>query len=85
MHGVVVKKDGEITDIRIGEEEGDPVFCVTDFAPHLAADQNERKLKDGIKGEELNVIIGSLPFSADEDIKEPVKLLALCPSTRNTV
>ncbi|MDB2031038.1 aminopeptidase [[Clostridium] symbiosum] len=77
MHGVVVKKDGEITDIRIGEEEGDPVFCVTDLLPHLAADQNERKLKDGIKGEELNVIIGSLPFSADEDIKEPVKLLAL--------
>ena len=77
MHGVVVKKDGEITDIRIGEEEGDPVFCVTDLLPHLAADQNERKLKDGIKGEELNVIIGSLPFTADEDIKEPVKLLAL--------
>mgnify|MGYP003297525201 CR=1 FL=1 len=77
LHGVVVKKDGEITDIRIGEEEGDPVFCVTDLLPHLAADQNERKLKDGIKGEELNVIIGSLPFSADEDIKEPVKLLAL--------
>ena len=72
-----MKKDGEITDIRIGEEEGDPVFCVTDLLPHLAADQNERKLKDGIKGEELNVIIGSLPFSADEDIKEPVKLLAL--------
>lgn len=77
MHGVVAKKDGEITDIRIGEEEGDPVFCVTDLLPHLAADQNERKLKDGIKGEELNVIIGSLPFTADEDIKEPVKLLAL--------
>ena len=77
MHGVVVKKDGEITDIRIGEEEGDPVFCVTDLLPHLAADQNERKLKDGIKGEELNVIIGSLPFTADADIKEPVKLLAL--------
>ena len=77
MHGVIVKKSGEIVEVNIGEQEGDPVFCVTDLLPHLAADQNERKLKDGIKGEELNVIIGSLPFSADEDIKEPVKLLAL--------
>lgn len=77
MHGVVVKKDGEIVNISIGENEGDPVFCVTDLLPHLAADQNERKLKDGIKGEELNVVIGSLPFVEDEEIKEPVKLLAL--------
>ena len=46
MHGVVVKKDGEIVNISIGENAGDPVFCVTDLLPHLAADQNERKLKD---------------------------------------
>lgn len=76
MHGVVIKKDGEAVNICIGEEEGDPVFCVTDLLPHLAAEQNERKLKDGIKGEELNVIIGSVPY-ADEEIKEPVKLLVL--------
>ena len=76
MHGVVLKKDGEAVNICIGEEEGDPVFCVTDLLPHLAAEQNERKLKDGIKGEELNVIIGSVPY-ADEEIKEPVKLLVL--------
>lgn len=77
MHGVVAKKDGTLIDICIGEEEGDPVFCVTDLLPHLAADQNERKLKDGIKGEELNIVIGSLPFADCEDVKEPVKLLAL--------
>lgn len=76
MHGVVIRKDGEAVNICIGEEEGDPVFCVTDLLPHLAAEQNERKLKDGIKGEELNVIIGSVPY-ADEEIKEPVKLLVL--------
>lgn len=76
MHGVVIKKDGEAVNICIGEEEGDPVFCVTDLLPHLAAEQNERKLKDGIKGEELNVIIGSIPY-ADEEIKEPVKLMVL--------
>lgn len=78
MHGVVVKKDGEIAEICIGEKEGDPVFCITDLLPHLAADQNARKLSEGIKGEELNVLIGSLPFdSGEEELKEKVKLLAL--------
>ena len=66
-------------DICSGEKECDPVFCVTDLLPHLAAQQNERKLKDGIKGEELNIIVGSLPYPCEEEdsIKEPVKLLAL--------
>lgn len=77
MHGVIVKKDGEVMNICIGEEEGDPVFCATDLLPHLAAEQNERKLKDGIKGEELNIIIGSTPYEDSEDIKEPVKLMVL--------
>lgn len=76
MHGVIVKKDGEKVEISIGEKEGDPVFCVTDLLPHLAAKQNDRKLAEGIKGEELNIVVGSVPFQ-DEDVKEPVKLLAL--------
>lgn len=76
MHGVIVKKNGEIVEVNVGEAEGDPVFCVTDLLPHLAAEQNERKLKDGLKGEELNVLLGSLPYT-EEEIKEPVKLLAL--------
>lgn len=77
MHGVIVKKNGEIVEVNIGEQEGDPVFCVTDLLPHLAADQNMRPLKDGLKGEELNVIIGSIPYVDEAKIKEPVKLLAL--------
>ena len=76
MHGVIVKKDGEKVEISIGEKDGDPVFCVTDLLPHLAAKQNDRKLAEGIKGEELNIVVGSVPFQ-DEDVKEPVKLLAL--------
>ena len=52
------------------------MFCVTDLLPHLSAKQNERPLKDGLKGEELNIVIGSLPYQ-EEDIKEPVKLMAL--------
>lgn len=76
MHGVVVKKNGELVNICIGEEAGDPVFCISDLLPHLSAKQNERKLSDGLRGEELNIIIGSVPY-ADDQVKEPVKLLAL--------
>ena len=76
MHGVVVKKNGEEVTVCIGEEEGDPVFCVSDLLPHLAGKQNERKLSEGLRGEELNVIVGSIPF-VDDKVKEPVKLLAL--------
>lgn len=76
MHGVVIKKNGEAVQINLGENPGDPVFCITDLLPHLAAEQDGRTLKDGLKGEELNVVIGSIPY-ADEEIKEPVKLLAL--------
>ena len=78
MHGVVVKPNGETVEITIGEKEGDPVFCITDLLPHLSADQNERKLKDGIKGEELNILVGSLPYDCGgEELKEAVKLLVL--------
>ena len=76
MHGVVIKKNGETVEINLGEKPGDPVFCVTDLLPHLSGEQNKRELHEGLKGEELNIVVGSLPYS-DEDIKEPVKLLAL--------
>ena len=76
MHGVIIKKNGETVELNLGEKPGDPVFCITDLLPHLSAEQNERKLKDGIKGEELNIVIGSIPYT-DDEAKEPVKLMAL--------
>lgn len=76
MHGVIIKKNGEMVELNLGEKSGDPVFCITDLLPHLSAEQNERKLKDGIKGEELNIVIGSIPYT-DDEVKEPVKLMAL--------
>ncbi len=76
MHGVVVKKDGTLVEVCIGEQTDEPVFCVTDLLPHLSAKQNERKLSEGLKGEELNILVGSLPF-VDDSVKEPVKLMAL--------
>jgi len=66
LHGVLYKKDGEKVTVSIGEEENDPVFCVSDLLPHLAADQMKRTLNEGIKGEELNILIGSRPFKQDE-------------------
>lgn len=79
MHGVVVKNNGETVEICLGENEGDPQFCITDLLPHLASEQNGRKLGEGLKGEELNIVIGSIPFHSDEEesIKNPVKLLAM--------
>ncbi|MGN0707386.1 MAG: aminopeptidase [Faecalibacterium sp.] len=76
IHGVFVRADGSSVSVCIGEEENDPVFCITDLLPHLSAEQNERKLSEGIKGEELNVLIGSDAVQ-DETIKEAVKLNTL--------
>ena len=76
LHGVVVKKNGEMISISVGEEPKDPVFCISDLLPHLASKQNERKLSEGLKGEELNIVVGTLPFQ-DEAVKEPVKLMIL--------
>lgn len=73
LHGVLVKNDGSIVTVRIGEDEGDPVFCITDLLPHLAADQMKRPAGELIRGEELNVVIGSRPFR-DDDASERVKL-----------
>ena len=73
LHGTVVRKDGSVLDIAVGEDADDPIFCINDLLPHLAKDQNQRKLFEGIRGEELNVLVGSLPFR-DDKISEAVKL-----------
>ncbi len=73
IHGTIVKTNGEKIDINIGEDETDPIFTITDLLPHLAQDQMEKKLKDGISGEDLNLLIGSIPY-ADEKVAEKVKL-----------
>ncbi len=62
MHGVIVKTSGEKVEINIGEDENDPIFTITDLLPHLAQDQMEKKLKNGIDGEDLNLLIGSIPY-----------------------
>lgn len=73
IHGVIVKSNGEKIEICIGEDDMDPIFTITDLLPHLAQEQMERKLKEGVKGEDLNLLIGSIPFD-DKDVSERVKL-----------
>lgn len=73
LHGVIIRADGSSVTVRVGEDDGDPVFCVTDLLPHLAADQVKLSLHEGIKGEQLNVLIGSHPF-CDDEASERVKL-----------
>ena len=72
IHGTIVKTNGEKIDICIGEDENDPIFTITDLLPHLAQDQMEKKLKNGIDGEDLNLLIGSIPY--EEKGKDQVKL-----------
>ncbi len=66
LHGVVVKANGESVKVCIGEDDNDPQFVITDLLPHLANDQMKQTMSDGIKGEQLNILIGSRPFSKDE-------------------
>ena len=73
LHGVIIKADGSKVTVNIGEAEGDPVFCVTDLLPHLATEQMKRPSVGLIRGEELNVLVGSMPFKKSEE-SEAVKL-----------
>ena len=73
IHGVIVKTNGEKVTVNIGEDMNDPIFTITDLLPHLAQEQMERKLKDGVYGEDLNILIGSIPFEGEKGA-EAVKL-----------
>lgn len=76
MHGVVILKNGKPVQVNIGEKDGEPKFVITDLLPHLGAEQAKRTLSQGIKGEELNILIGSRPFRSDKG-SELVKLNVL--------
>ena len=71
IHGVIIKKDGTVQDVNIGEEESDPVFCVTDLLIHLAGERMEKKANTVIEGEELDILFGSIPLKDEE--KDAVK------------
>ena len=76
LHGRIMLADGKAIDVDFGEKPGDPVLVITDLLPHLGRAQGERKLNEGIKGEELNILLGSLPVD-DKEVKEAFKLRVL--------
>ena len=76
LHGRIMLADGKAIDVDFGEKPGDPVLVITDLLPHLGRAQGERKLNEGIKGEELNILLGSLPVD-DQEVKEAFKLRVL--------
>ncbi len=70
LHGIIVKKDGTKVIVNIGEKEEDPVFGVTDLLIHLAGEQLEKKAAKVIEGENLDVLVGSIPFESEEEEKK---------------
>lgn len=70
LHGVVVKKNGDVVNVVIGEEESDPVIGVTDLLPHLGREQMKKEATKVVEGEKLDVLIGSMPLVSEEDDKE---------------
>ncbi|MEG0642234.1 MAG: aminopeptidase [Clostridium sp.] len=72
MHGVFVKQNGEKINVVIGEDEADPVLYITDLLIHLSSTQMDKKLAKGIEGEDLNILVGSIPLK-EGDSKQKVK------------
>ncbi len=71
LHGVVVKKNGQIIQIKLGEKEDDLVLTIADLLPHLAKEQMDKKMSEAVKGESLNALVASRPLQGAE--KDPVK------------
>lgn len=67
LHGVVAKTDGEVVEVNIGDDETDPVFCVTDLLPHLGSQQMDKKGAKVVEGEDLDVLVGNRPLLSTAD------------------
>ena len=76
LHGVMVKANGEVVDVKIGEDDADPVFYINDLLPHLAQRQSQEPLGTAISGETLNILVGGLPYDCD-DVSDKIKLTVL--------
>lgn len=66
IHGVIVKKDGEVVPVCVGEDEKDPVFCVTDLLIHLSQERMSKKATEVVEGEALDILVGSQPLKGEE-------------------
>ena len=73
MHGIIMTKDKKI-EINLGEKDDEPIFTIADLLPHLSSRQDKKKLEEAISGEDLNILVGSIPYNTDEEITEKIKL-----------
>lgn len=73
IHGVIVKKDGIVVNVNIGEKDEDPVFVITDLLIHLASKQMDKKAAGVVEGENLDLLIGSRPIEQDESLEKKEK------------
>ena len=73
LHGVIVKEDGTVVNVCIGEDDADPIFYITDLLPHLGKDQAAKTLGSAFTGENLNILVGSRPYD-DDAVSEKIKL-----------
>lgn len=83
IHGVVVKKDGTIVDVVIGEKEEEPVFCITDLLVHLSQEQLDKKARTVIEGEKLDILFASKPLQGEEKEKVKPQVLKLLKEKYN--
>lgn len=77
LHGVIIKENGEKIEVVIGEEGDNTVFTISDLLPHLANKQMDKKLKEGIEGEDLNLLIGNIPLKDEENSKVKLHILKI--------
>ena len=81
LHGVVVKKDGTMITLNIGEDDNDPIVGISDLLVHLSADQMSKKASNVIEGEDLNVTLGSMPLNGEEKDAVKANILKLLKET----
>lgn len=77
LHGVVALKTGETVDITIGRDPADPQFVITDLLPHLGKEQMRKTMEEGITGEGLNILIGSIPYADDGDDRVKLAVMSI--------
>ena len=81
LHGVVSLKNGETVDVVVGAEPGEPKFVITDLLPHLASDQMKKTMSEGITGEGLNILIGSVPYADEGENRVKLAILSILNDT----
>ncbi len=75
LHGVVITKDGKRIDVKIGEDDSDPVLYISDLLPHLGREQSRQPLGEAIKGEQLNILLGNMPEEEENSVKNAILTL----------